>query len=91
MALQEGVVDRGFLFRWHKAQKMIYPRFIEEMDALFMNSRVCSIDINKKIVELHPSRETIIASGFSEHYLTKKSQMAEEERPKECMRIASAG
>jgi len=34
-ALEEGVVDTGFPFRWKKAQDAIYPLFVEEIAALF--------------------------------------------------------
>ena len=33
-ALEEGIVDDGFPFRWEKAQKAIYRLFVEEVDAL---------------------------------------------------------
>jgi heterodisulfide reductase subunit C len=34
LALAEGAVDKGFPFRWKKAQETIYPLFLEEIDAL---------------------------------------------------------
>ena len=34
LALEEGVVDKGFPFRWKKAQEAIYPFYIEEIDEL---------------------------------------------------------
>ena len=34
LALKEGIVDRGFPFRWKKAQETIYPFFLEEIDTL---------------------------------------------------------
>ena len=34
LALEEGMVDKGFPLRWKKAQKAIYPIFIEEIDTL---------------------------------------------------------
>jgi heterodisulfide reductase subunit C len=34
LALKEGIVDRGFPFRWKKAQETIYPLFLKEIDAL---------------------------------------------------------
>ncbi len=35
LALEEGMVDKGFPFRWKRAQKAIYPLYIKEIDALF--------------------------------------------------------
>jgi len=35
LALEEGLVDNGFLFRWKKAQNAIYPLFVKEIAALF--------------------------------------------------------
>jgi heterodisulfide reductase subunit C len=32
--LKEGIVDKGFPFRWKKAQEAIYPLLIEEVDSL---------------------------------------------------------
>ncbi len=90
MTLQEGVVDRGFLYRWYKAQKVIYPRFIKEIDALFMDSSV-DRDINKKIVELHPDKNTIIASGFSKSNRIKEAQRLGEIEQTINLRKASAG
>ncbi len=35
LAQDQGFVDKGFLFRWNNAQKMLYRLFTEEVDALF--------------------------------------------------------
>ena len=35
LALKEGIVDKGFPFRWKEAQKAIYPLYIKKIDALF--------------------------------------------------------
>jgi len=74
MAIEKGIVNRDFLYRWKKAQKIIYPRFIKEIDDLLMDSGSDNLDAHKKIIELHPGRETIIASGFSETNRLKETQ-----------------
>jgi len=35
LAMEEGMVDKDFFFRWKRAQKAIYPLYIKEIDALF--------------------------------------------------------
>jgi len=61
LALEKGVVDSSFPFRWYEAQKAIYPRFIKEIDALFMDPGLDGLDKYKDHLELHFSREAIIA------------------------------
>jgi len=34
LALEEGIVDKGFPFRWKRAQKAIYPLYIKEINSL---------------------------------------------------------
>jgi len=34
LALKEGIVDKGFPFRWKKVQETIYPLFLKEIDML---------------------------------------------------------
>ena len=90
MAIEEGIVDKNFLFRWHKAQKVIYPRFIKEMDALFMDSDFDSRDLCKTIIEMHPNQKTIIASGFSELNRIEEAQRLYERKQTTNLRKASA-
>jgi len=90
MAIEEGIVDKNFLFRWHKAQKVIYPRFIKEMDALFMDSDFDSRDLYKTIIEMHPNQKTIIASGFSELNRIEEAQRLYERKQTTNLRKASA-
>ena len=35
LALEEGMVDKDFPFRWKRAQKAIYPLYIKEINSLF--------------------------------------------------------
>jgi len=65
LALEEGVVDSSFPFRWYEAQKAIYPRFIKEIDALFMTPGLDGLDKYKDHLELHFSQEAIVANGLS--------------------------
>jgi heterodisulfide reductase subunit C len=81
MAIKENIADKDFLFRWRIAQKVIFPRFIKEIDALFMASAMGSLDIDKKIIELHSKQKTIIASGFSESNRLIETQRIDERRP----------
>lgn len=90
MAIEEGIVDKGFLFRWHKAQKVIYPYFIKEMDALFMGSGAGTLDRDKNIIELHPAQKTMIACGFSESNCIEEAQGLHERKQTTNLRKASA-
>lgn len=65
LALEKGVVDSSFPFRWYEAQKAIYPRFIKEIDALLMDPGLDVLDKYKDHLELHFSQEAIVASGLS--------------------------
>jgi len=69
LALEKGVVDSSFPFRWYEAQKAIYPRFIKEIDALFMDSGLDGLDKCKDHLELHSSREAIIAESKIADYV----------------------
>jgi heterodisulfide reductase subunit C len=81
MAIKENIADKDFLYRWRKAQKVIFPRFIKEIDALFKASGMGSLGVDKKIIELHSKQKTIIASGFSESNRIIETQRIDERRP----------
>ncbi len=65
LALELGVVDSHFPFRWYNAQKAVYSRFTKEIDALFMDSGPEELDVYKEFLELHNSQEVNVTNSLS--------------------------
>lgn len=68
-ALEKGIVDEAFSYRWYESQKAIYRRFIKEIDALFRHpGKNDGLDKYEDLFELHSSPEAIVTGKLSWAY-----------------------
>ncbi len=66
LALEMGLVDSHFPFRWYHAQKAIYSRYIKQIDALFMDQDSDDLAAYREPIELYSEPTAINASGLEE-------------------------
>lgn len=68
LAVQKGVVDNSFTFRWYQAQKSIYSHFVREIDALLTDRKLRDFEEHNDHFDINYKQEASIVSNLSWAY-----------------------